>query len=72
MLCPECGRELARRRGKHGEFMGCSGYNQYPQCKYTCNIPESFTAKDKAMREIEKMGTDYLKQHGYGKNGERG
>jgi len=24
------------------------------------------------MKEIEKMGDEFLKQHGYGKNGERG
>src|SRR5207248_7881191 len=29
--CPECGRQLQVRRGKYGEFVGCSGY---PECKY--------------------------------------
>ena len=51
--------------------MGCLGFNQYPQCKYTCNTPGNDAAKDKAMREIEKMGDKFLKDHGYGKNGER-
>ena len=69
MICPHCGRDLVKRRGKHGDFMGCLGF---PLCSYTCNTPGSDTAKDKAMKEIEKMGTDFLKQHGYGKNGERG
>lgn len=29
--CPECGRPLAVRRSKFGQFVGCSGY---PECKY--------------------------------------
>ena len=30
-LCPECGKPLARRRGRFGPFIGCTGY---PDCKY--------------------------------------
>ncbi|HKW79325.1 MAG TPA: type I DNA topoisomerase [Candidatus Limnocylindria bacterium] len=30
-MCPECGRPLARRRGRYGPFIGCTGY---PDCKY--------------------------------------
>ena len=33
--CPECGNKLIKRKGKYGEFMGCSNY---PRCKYTKNI----------------------------------
>jgi DNA topoisomerase-1 len=29
--CPECGRPLARRRGRFGPFVGCTGY---PDCRY--------------------------------------
>lgn len=29
--CPECGKELVKRKSKFGEFVGCSGY---PKCKY--------------------------------------
>ncbi len=29
--CPECGGELARRKGKRGYFVGCANY---PRCKY--------------------------------------
>src|SRR5262245_21148697 len=24
--CPACGREMTRRRGRFGDFLGCSGY----------------------------------------------
>jgi DNA topoisomerase-1 len=30
-VCPECGKPLARRRGRFGPFIGCTGY---PDCKY--------------------------------------
>ena len=33
--CPDCGRRLVERKGKFGDFLGCSGF---PQCKYTQNI----------------------------------
>ncbi len=29
--CPECGKPLARRTGRRGSFVGCTGY---PSCKY--------------------------------------
>lgn len=32
--CPECGGELVERNGRHGAFLGCSGY---PTCEYTEN-----------------------------------
>lgn len=35
-LCPKCGGELMRRNGKFGLFYGCSNY---PECRYTKNIP---------------------------------
>ncbi len=33
-VCPECGGELVKRKGRFGEFFGCSNY---PNCKYTKN-----------------------------------
>ena len=29
--CPECGRQLARKAGRYGNYIGCSGY---PECRY--------------------------------------
>lgn len=34
-VCPECGKPLAKKTGKFGEFWGCSGF---PECKYTIKI----------------------------------
>lgn len=33
--CPKCGKPLTIRLGRHGSFIGCSGY---PECDYTRNI----------------------------------
>ena len=33
-ICPRCGGELKLRKGKYGEFYGCSNY---PSCKFTYN-----------------------------------
>ena len=33
--CPRCGGELVRRKGRFGEFIGCS---EYPRCKYTQSV----------------------------------
>ncbi|HEV8535124.1 MAG TPA: type I DNA topoisomerase [Candidatus Limnocylindria bacterium] len=30
-ICPECGKPLAKRRGRFGPFVGCTGY---PECRY--------------------------------------
>ena len=30
-ICPDCGKPLAKKRGRFGPFIGCSGY---PDCKY--------------------------------------
>ena len=31
-ICPKCGGNLVERKGKYGDFWGCSNY---PKCKYT-------------------------------------
>jgi DNA topoisomerase-1 len=35
LTCPKCGQDLVVRRGRKGEFLGCSGY---PQCNFTQNF----------------------------------
>lgn len=34
MICPNCGGKLVKRKGKYGEFIGCSNY---PKCTYKTN-----------------------------------
>jgi DNA topoisomerase-1 len=38
--CPECGRQLQRRFGRFGPFIGCSGY---PDCRYIKKEPPKST-----------------------------
>ncbi|PLY12986.1 MAG: type I DNA topoisomerase [Sedimenticola sp.] len=33
--CPECGKPLSIRLGRHGRFIGCTNY---PECKYTRDL----------------------------------
>jgi DNA topoisomerase-1 len=33
--CPDCSKELLVRRGRRGEFLGCSGY---PKCRFTRDL----------------------------------
>ena len=35
--CPECGKELIKRSGRYGEFVGCKGF---PKCRFTCSVDE--------------------------------
>ncbi len=39
-ICPECGRQLARKVGRYGPFVGCSGY---PECRYIKKEPPKST-----------------------------
>ena len=34
-MCPDCGTELLKRKGRFGEFIACGGF---PKCKYTKNV----------------------------------
>jgi DNA topoisomerase-1 len=36
--CPKCGKKLAKRLGRNGYFIGCTGY---PDCDYTRNVDEA-------------------------------
>ena len=35
--CPDCGKELVKRSGRYGEFIGCSGF---PKCRFTQSVEE--------------------------------
>ncbi len=37
MKCNKCGKEMTKRKGKYGEFWGCTGY---PECKNTEQVVE--------------------------------
>lgn len=41
--CPKCGKALVKRKGKFGEFIGCSGF---PKCKFTRSLEDPTKDKD--------------------------
>ncbi|PKN30461.1 MAG: hypothetical protein CVU64_03285 [Deltaproteobacteria bacterium HGW-Deltaproteobacteria-21] len=53
--CPVCeGGKIKKRRGKFGEFWGCS---QYPSCEFAQSIP-------KEVDPLEKQADEFLRKHG--------
>ncbi|MGI6364082.1 MAG: NERD domain-containing protein [Bacillota bacterium] len=34
-VCPRCGQTLVTRTGRHGKFIGCSGF---PKCRFTAQV----------------------------------
>lgn len=70
-LCPECGKALARRRGKNGYFWGCTGY---PDC--STRFPDSAGKPGKpkppqqtASEPCPKCGSPIVRRHKPGKTG---
>ena len=49
-VCPQCGGEMAERKGAYGQFYGCKGY---PQCKGTLQVGEQ--PKEKPDEETTRM-----------------
>jgi DNA topoisomerase-1 len=41
--CPDCGKDLIKRMGRFGEFIGCSGF---PKCRFTSSIADFEKAKN--------------------------
>jgi DNA topoisomerase I len=67
--CPECQKDLMKRWGKNGPFIGCPGY---PECKYTRNIgTDAETQASRAPEPTEytchECGSMMLKR--WGRNG---
>ena len=61
-FCPECGKELVKRKSRYGEFVGCSGY---PKCKY---IKKEDQALESSEEVCEKCGRAMVRK--FGKRGE--
>ena len=56
--CPDCGKPLAVKFGKTGQFLACTGY---PECRYTSNYTRdeqgNIHIQEKVKPEFEKVGT---------------
>jgi DNA topoisomerase-1 len=49
--CPECGKPLAIRLGKRGNFIGCTAY---PECKYTRDIKPATAEPEPALELLDR------------------
>ncbi len=56
--CPECGKPLAVKFGRTGQFLACTGY---PECRYTSNYSRDekghIQLQEKVKPAFEKVGT---------------
>lgn len=55
-VCPKCGKPLAKRLGKRGSFVGCTGY---PACDFTRNLVDAEAADT---RQVLGTSTDSGKE----------
>lgn len=67
--CPKCGKPLAKRLGRNGYFIGCTGY---PDCSYTRNIDDDGSGNGEPQivegRSCPKCESDLVIKRGrYGK-----
>ncbi|MCB1866569.1 MAG: type I DNA topoisomerase [Chromatiales bacterium] len=68
--CPKCGKKLAIRLGRHGRFIGCTGY---PECDYTRDLEARADAPAPEAEVVEgrscpQCGSQLLVKNGrYGK-----
>jgi DNA topoisomerase-1 len=67
--CPKCGQPLAKRLGRNGYFIGCTGY---PGCDYTRNTDEAAGSNSEPQivegRSCPKCGSNLVIKRGrYGK-----
>lgn len=67
--CPKCGKQLAKRLGRNGYFIGCTAY---PECDYTRNVDDDPNAPTEPEvvegRKCPQCGSDLVIKRGrYGK-----
>ncbi|EPZ7079147.1 TPA: type I DNA topoisomerase [Campylobacter lari] len=52
--CPDCGGELAIRKGRYGEFIACLNF---PKCKYSRNLKQENKNEEKTqIKQINSIG----------------
>jgi len=62
MTCPECGSEMVKRKGKHGEFMGCKGY---PDCTHTAPLGPTGPIDESDRKSALKAYGAFISQKGW-------
>lgn len=51
--CPDCGGELAIRKGRYGEFIACLNF---PKCKYSRNLKQETQNEEKSDKKLNTIG----------------
>ncbi|MCW0227488.1 type I DNA topoisomerase [Campylobacter lari] len=51
--CPDCGGELAIRKGRYGEFIACLNF---PKCKYSKNLKQETQNEEKSEKKLNTIG----------------
>ncbi|EAJ5673944.1 type I DNA topoisomerase [Campylobacter lari] len=51
--CPDCGGELAIRKGRYGEFIACLNF---PKCKYSRNLKQETQNEEKNKKKLNTIG----------------
>ncbi|XMD76918.1 DNA topoisomerase I [Campylobacter lari] len=51
--CPDCGGELAIRKGRYGEFIACLNF---PKCKYSRNLKQEVQNEEKNEKKLNTIG----------------
>nr|WP_139427202.1 type I DNA topoisomerase [Campylobacter armoricus] len=51
--CPDCGGELAIRKGRYGEFVACLNF---PKCKYSRNLKQETQNEEKSEKKLNTIG----------------
>ncbi|WP_412175332.1 type I DNA topoisomerase [Campylobacter sp. CNRCH_2015_0814] len=51
--CPDCGGELAIRKGRYGEFIACLNF---PKCKYSRNLKQEIQNEEKSEKKLNTIG----------------
>ena len=59
--CPVCGKEMVKRKGKFGEFYGCSGY---PECAHTMPLTSSRNANSEMQKRASVEFNKFILQRG--------
>ncbi|EGK8049160.1 type I DNA topoisomerase [Campylobacter lari] len=51
--CPDCGGDLAIRKGRYGEFIACLNF---PKCKYSRNLKQETQNEEKSEKKLNTIG----------------
>ena len=62
MTCPDCGKEMVKRKGKRGEFLGCTGF---PDCRHTAPITSTGPVEDSDRKSALKAYNNFLAKKGW-------